>query len=334
MAFSFLLSVLSIYKHSALDMKSKADIKRYIYHTRGVCPPEIHFKINQNRIRDIRFVGGGCPGNAQLAARLLNGKPIDEVLDYLSGIDCRNGTSCPDQLLSAIQAAKNSDINPAESFRLYNDPFPRQRIGLLGAVEGSLSLLEQLIQSMQKTHIETFYSCGNLTGNSLQNKDVIRTIRKQKILAIQGKNDWLYAQGKEDPDMPPLGQKDRDWLLRLPQVLSFTMDDRTGVAFFGDFVQKFRDFSDFEPFALEMNMVCGLTGFMQDESVFPALETMASQFQADIIIFSQIKKWGHWQIGGKDFISVGPALENKRLSWGSLQTQGLEIEFKTMEKAI
>ena len=113
-------------------MKNKTDKRRYIYSTRGVCPPEIHFEINNGRIRELRFVGGGCPGNAQLATRLLDGKPVDEVLDLLPGIDCRNGTSCPDQLLTAIQDAKNNNLDSADSYRIHNDPVPRQKIGLIG----------------------------------------------------------------------------------------------------------------------------------------------------------------------------------------------------------
>jgi uncharacterized protein (TIGR03905 family) len=315
-------------------MKNKADTKRYIYHTRGVCPPEIHFEINEGRINKLRFVGGGCPGNARMVSRLLVGKPLEEVLDYLVGIDCRNGTSCPDQLASAIQALKKGDLRPAESFRIYNDPVPRHRIGLIGGVEGARSVLEQIVQSMKKNSVDAVYCCGNLTGNSLENREVIRAVRSQNLLALQGRNDWFYAHGKEESNMPPLAQKERDWLLRLPQVLSFQMGKRQGVAFFGDYIQMLPDFSDFEPFALEMNMVCGLTGFMQDETVFPALEAMIPQFQADIILFSQIKKWGHWQIAGKDFISVGPALQNNRLSWGILQIKGLNIDLEIIKAEI
>jgi uncharacterized protein (TIGR03905 family) len=315
-------------------MKNKADTKRYIYHTRGVCPPEIHFEINEGRIKQLRFVGGGCPGNARMVARFLVGKPLEEVLDYLVGIDCRNGTSCPDQLASAIQALKKGDLRPAESFRICNDPMPRHRIGLIGGVEGSLSVLDQIVQSIKKNNIDAVYCCGNLTGNSLENREVIRAVRRQNLLAFQGKNDWFYAQGKEESNMPPLEQKARDWLLRLPQVLSFQMEKRQGVAFFGDYIQTLPDFSDFEPFALEMNMVCGLTGFMQDETVFPALEAMIPQFQADIILFSQIKKWGHWQIAGKDFISVGPALQNNLLSWGILKIKDLNIDVEIIKAEI
>jgi uncharacterized protein (TIGR03905 family) len=311
-------------------MPGKTKTKHFIYPTRGVCPPEIHFQINNGCIGEIRFVGGGCPGNAQLVARLLEGKPLAEALDYLVGIDCRNGTSCPDQLAAAVTAAKNGSLTPAESFRVHADGSDRRRVGLVSAIEGNHVILEKLIQGMQASEIEACYCLGNLTGESDQNKDVIQKMRQHKIFAVQGANDWRYARGQEKNDLPSLDQKDRDWLLRLPQVLCFQMKQKKGMVFFGDFIQEIPDYSDFEPFSLEMNMVCGLTNFMQDETVFPALEAMIPQFQVDIIIFSQLKKWGHWHIAGKDFISLGPASDAKGVSWGQLVVADEKIEFKVM----
>jgi uncharacterized protein (TIGR03905 family) len=313
-------------------MRGEDKTKRFIYPTRGVCPPEIHFKVDNDSLVDIRFVGGGCPGNAQLVARLLEGKPLAEALEYLVGIDCRNGTSCPDQLAAAVTAAKNGSLTPAESFRVHADASDRCRVGLISAIEGNHAVLEKLLQHMQAGGIETCYCLGNLTGDFGQNKDLIQQIRKHKILAIQGADDWRYAQGQENQSMPSLAQKDRDWLLRLPQVLSFQMSQKKGIVFYGDYIQRLPDYSDFEPFALEMNMVCGLTNFMQDDTVFPALEAMIPQFRVDIIIFSQLKKWGHWHIAGKDFISLGPASDADGLAWGQLEIDDdNKIEFKVMQ---
>jgi uncharacterized protein (TIGR03905 family) len=313
-----------------IHMPDGTQTKRFIYPTRGVCPPEIHFKLKNGNLEEIRFVGGGCPGNAQLVARLLEGKPLAEALEYLVGIDCRNGTSCPDQLAAAVTAAKTGNLTPAESFRVHADASDRRRVGLISGIEGNSAILEKFLQLMQARGIETGYCIGNLTGHSAQNKDLIQKIRKRKLIAIQGENDWCYAQGREKNSMPPLDQKDRDWLLRLPQVLSFQMKQKKGIVFFGDYIQSLPDYSDFEPYALEMNMVCGLTHFMQDETVFPALEAMIPQFRADIIIFSQLMKWGHWHIAGKDFISLGPASDPKGLSWGQLEVDGEKIQFKIM----
>ena len=309
-------------------MKSEHEQERFIFHTQGVCPPEIHFQIQKDILQDVRFVGGGCPGNAQLVSRFLKGKPLHEVLELLQEITCRNGTSCPDQLARALTAAKEGALQPAHSFQVYTDSTPRDSIGLIGDLGGRSDVLESLIHDIRKREVETIYCLGNLTGNSVNNRDMMGLIRKEGILAIQGDLDWQYAQGDESSDFPPLDQKERDQLIRLPQVLSFRVGGKKGMAFFGEYIQSLPGFSDFEPFALEMNMVCDLTHFLQDEAVFPALEAMVPQFEARIIIFSQIRKWGHWEIGGADFISIGPASGKNGLTWGLLESRNEKFYFR------
>lgn len=78
-------------------------------------------------------------------------------------------------------------------------------------------------------------------------------------------------------------------------------------------------------------MVCGLTDFMRDETVYPALEAMTPQFEADIVIFSQRKTWGAWRVGGKDFISVGAAGPESGAAWGLLTDNNGRAELKIME---
>ncbi len=91
-------------------MDSNDKTKRYIYQTTGVCPPEIHFELSEGVLEQVRFVGGGCPGNAKLVGALLRGKDIGEALGLLKGIECRNDTSCPDQLARAIEAALRGSL--------------------------------------------------------------------------------------------------------------------------------------------------------------------------------------------------------------------------------
>ena len=304
--------------------------KRYIYKTQGVCPPEIHFQIDQGYLSDIRFVGGGCPGNAQLLTRLLKGRHLDEVLGLVKEIDCRNGTSCPDQLASAIKAVADGQLSPAASFLLVEDPIPKARIGLIGELAGNPRILKNMASAMSEAGVAAVVCLGNLTGESTQNRQAIKSIRKLKFQAIQGQNDWHYANGTETPPFPSLDQQARDWLIQLPQVLSFFVGGKKCMAFFGDFIQELPGYSDYEPYALEMNMVCGLTDFMRDETVFPALEAMTPQFQADVVLFSQTRKWGHWHVGGKDFISVGPATGQASPTWGLLESNSGKIEFSRM----
>lgn len=304
--------------------------QRFIYKTRGVCPPEIHFQIDQGYLSEIRFVGGGCPGNAQLVTRLLKGRHLDEVLRLVNGIDCRNGTSCPDQLASAIQAIADGQLSPAASFLLAEDPIPKVRIGLIGELAGNPRVLKNMVSAMSEAGVEAVVCLGNLTGKSTQNRQALQSIRQLKIQAIQGQNDWNYANGKETPQFPSLDRQGRDWLIQLPQVLNFLVGGKKCMAFFGDFIQKLPGYSDYEPYALEMNMVCGLTDFMRDKTVFPALEAMTPQFRADVVLFSQTKTWGHWHVGGKDFISVGPATEEGSPSWGLLESISGKIKFSRM----
>jgi hypothetical protein len=153
---------------------------------------------------------------------------------------------------------------------------------------------------------------------------------KLKILALQGDTDWQYSQSSNQPDMPNIEPWMRDWLLQLPQVLSFKLNRRKSMAFFGDYIQSLAGYSDFEPFALEMNMVCGLTDFMRDETVFPALEAMIPQFEADVIIFGQMKTWKFRHVGGTDFISVGAAAAESGLTWGLLEEYNGRVDLKIM----
>ena len=184
---------------------------------------------------------------------------------------------------------------------------------------------------MRKEEVDTIYCLGNITGNSLANSELLGLIRKESVLAIQGELDFRYAQGDEPADFLSLELKERDYLVRLPHMVSFQIGDKRGMGFFGQYLQNLPGFSDFEPFALEMNMVCDLTNFMRDETVFPALEAMIPQFQAQVVLFSQTKAWGHWTIGGLDFISVGPAMGDNQLTWGLLEARGGQIDFRIMK---
>ena len=77
------------------------------YETHGTCSREILFDVKDNKITSVKFIRG-CVGNTQGVAKLAVGRDVDEVIALLSGIECRNGTSCPDQLAKALTEYKNS----------------------------------------------------------------------------------------------------------------------------------------------------------------------------------------------------------------------------------
>lgn len=84
----------------------------FTYSTKGTCSRQILFDVDaNNKMHNVRFIGG-CGGNLQGIAKLVEGKDIDEIQTLLAGIRCRNNTSCPDQLSKAIgeyKAAKTSE---------------------------------------------------------------------------------------------------------------------------------------------------------------------------------------------------------------------------------
>ncbi len=80
----------------------------FTYKTQGTCSRAVSFDVDtENRLRNVRFEGG-CRGNTQGVAKLAEGRTLDEVENLLAGVQCRNGTSCPDQLSKAIEAYKQS----------------------------------------------------------------------------------------------------------------------------------------------------------------------------------------------------------------------------------
>ena len=85
----------------------------FTYSTKGTCSRQILFDVDaENKLRNVRFIGG-CGGNLQGIARLVEGKDINEVEALLAGIRCKGNTSCPDQLSKAITEYKTG--KPAEN---------------------------------------------------------------------------------------------------------------------------------------------------------------------------------------------------------------------------
>lgn len=74
----------------------------YQYKTHGTCSQQILIDVDGDTIANVEFIGG-CTGNTQGVARLARGRKIDEVIALCKGIQCRGGTSCPDQLARALE---------------------------------------------------------------------------------------------------------------------------------------------------------------------------------------------------------------------------------------
>ena len=75
-----------------------------IYKPTGVCSQMIDIEVDQDTIQSVTFLGG-CNGNLQGIAALVQGMKVQDAIDRLRGIQCGNkSTSCPDQLAKALES--------------------------------------------------------------------------------------------------------------------------------------------------------------------------------------------------------------------------------------
>ena len=77
----------------------------YTYRTHGTCSAAVSFDVVDVKVKNVSFLGG-CRGNTQGVARLCGNMPVDEVIARLKGIECRGGTSCPNELAKALEEYK------------------------------------------------------------------------------------------------------------------------------------------------------------------------------------------------------------------------------------
>ncbi len=77
----------------------------FTYKTKGVCSQQIDFRLEGDKVHDVRFTGG-CNGNLKAIGILVEGMSVDELERKLRGNSCGGRpTSCADQLARAVRAA-------------------------------------------------------------------------------------------------------------------------------------------------------------------------------------------------------------------------------------
>ena len=76
---------------------------------KNVCAQRMTISVDDGVVKHVDIFGG-CQGNRQAVAKLVEGRTIDEVISLLDGIECRGSrtgkTSCPDQLAQALKTLK------------------------------------------------------------------------------------------------------------------------------------------------------------------------------------------------------------------------------------
>lgn len=80
---------------------------QYEYKTKGTCSQRILFEIEDNKVKNVQFIGG-CNGNLKGIGALVEGMNVQDVIARVEGIHCgAKSTSCPDQLAQALKEAAN-----------------------------------------------------------------------------------------------------------------------------------------------------------------------------------------------------------------------------------
>ncbi len=80
--------------------------------TSGTCARAINYEVENGVVTQCTFAGG-CPGNTQGVAKLVIGRKVEELIPLLKGIQCRGGTSCPDQRADDAPDDTRADFDPA-----------------------------------------------------------------------------------------------------------------------------------------------------------------------------------------------------------------------------
>ena len=84
----------------------------FSYTPKGVCSRKIDLELENGVVTALSFTGG-CHGNLQGISALVVGRPAQEVIATLEGINCNGkGTSCPHQLPPALRAALALQYDP------------------------------------------------------------------------------------------------------------------------------------------------------------------------------------------------------------------------------
>lgn len=77
----------------------------YEFKPTGVCARGLSFEIDDGKVKNVHF-NGGCNGNTQGIAKLVEGMDAKDVISRLEGVKCGfKKTSCPDQLAKALKEA-------------------------------------------------------------------------------------------------------------------------------------------------------------------------------------------------------------------------------------
>ncbi len=281
-------------------------MKRGVFKTKGVCSPEIHFAVDGEVLREVNFMGGGCPGQAELVSRLLPGHGVDEVLELTEGIVCRNDTSCPAQLAEALVKMRRGEL--AEPLPVLRLEGPVGSVAVIAHVDGRPQVLHQALEKAGSLGAECVILLGDAVSPDRSpddNRVVLDMIEERDVKVLRGEQDQLMAQGAGDMD-----PADRQRLRDLPVLVDFMVGEHRAAGFYGGYLMELPGFSEAGLYSLEIITVCQLSLYLEDQAVIPAVETMAGEMAAQAVLFAHTRKWNRADLGGRQFFNIGPVRDD------------------------
>lgn len=290
----------------------------------GVCPKEIHLNTEGGILKELNFLGGGCPGNAQLVSKLLKGRSISELIPLLKGIPCREGTSCPDQVATALELDLTEGLPTAE-MNILTIEEQWERIGVFSGIHGDLQNLKRVLEQLSSKKLDKLICLGGLIGEAFSYEEIVFQLVKANVILLQDPSALRIGQSKEG------SKSGNEFLSQLPALLEFRLGKLRGIAFHGGAMEEIPGYSEYGKYGADINAIVYLSNYLRDEYVSPAFETLAKQFWANLYVFNHTGKSLYKTLPNRHFVDVGkikPA-EGKKGSYAIIEAKGdgLAVEF-------
>ncbi len=298
------------------------------FNPKGICPREIHLEIEDGILKELSFMGGGCRGNIYLISKLLQGKPVGELIPLLKGIPCRAGTSCPDQVAKALELDQTEGLPTAE-MKILTIEEKWGRIGIFSGVHGDLQCLKMVLEQLSSQKLERLICLGNLIGEGSLHEEIVFLLIQAKVILLQDPCDLRIEKHKE------ISKSGKEFLSQIPGLLEFRLGNLRGVAFHGGTMEEIPGYSEYGKYGMEINAITHLTNYLRDEYVYPAFETLSKQFWANLYVFNHTRDPLYKSFSNRHFVNVGPLrlTDGKKGSYAILEMKGdqLEVEFREVK---
>jgi uncharacterized protein (TIGR03905 family) len=294
----------------------------------GICPKEIHLDIEGGILKELSFLGGGCRGNSYLVSKLLQGKPVRELIPLLKGIPCREGTSCPDQVAKALELDQKEGLPTAE-MNILTIEERWERIGVFSGIHGDLQNLKKVVEQLSSKKLNRLICLGGLIGEEFFHEEIVFQLVKAKIILLQDPSDLRIGQPKE------LSKPGQEFLSQLPAILEFRLGNLRGIAFHGGAMEEIPGYSEYGKYGADINAIVYLSNYLRDEYVSPAFETLAKQFWANLYVFNHTDEPSYKILPNRHFVNVGKInpVEGNKGSYVILEATGdqLVVEFREIQ---